>query len=352
MHPQAPLIWAAHAALAFAGSLLAVAEPVAGFSLVLLAATSLYLDLNARMFLLRSLFFRRASQNVVSPGGRPDAPGTLVLLAHYDAARGGALFAPNRIVSLPRLGRLLPFSPARALFWSMALLVPLTGARMAGLESDAIALAQVPPTLALLVSVYLLVDLQLSPVTPGANDNASGVALALGLAERLRNEPPANLDVWLVLTGGHECGNQGVRAFLRSHRKELDRASTHVVVLDAVGGGDVRWLSSEGLAVSFEMDPRLIELCEIVAVADRDEEGDHGAEPLRHGLASDALAARVHRWRAVTLTCREPGSPGPAHHHTNADSPDAIDAAALDRAERFALGLVQAIDRDAGRRAS
>ena len=34
----------------------------------------MYLDLNGRFYLLRRLFFRRASQNVVSPGAEPEAP--------------------------------------------------------------------------------------------------------------------------------------------------------------------------------------------------------------------------------------------------------------------------------------
>ena len=65
---------AVHCLLAFAGSLVAVSIPPLGFGLVLVAATSMYLDLNYRFYLVRRLFFRRASQNVISRGGRPDAP--------------------------------------------------------------------------------------------------------------------------------------------------------------------------------------------------------------------------------------------------------------------------------------
>ena len=74
VHPQSALVHAAHCLLGFAGSLVAITVPALGFALVLLAATSMYLDLNGRLYLLRSLFFRRASQNVVSPGHEPEAP--------------------------------------------------------------------------------------------------------------------------------------------------------------------------------------------------------------------------------------------------------------------------------------
>ena len=239
-----------------------MAEPAVGFALVLLAATSLYLDLNTRFYLLRPLFFRRASQNVVSPGSNPDAPARLLLVAHYDAGRTGTVFEPKQVARAKRLAGFLHFPHTRLLFWSVALLLPILGARMAGVDSDVVSLAQLPPTLILLFAIFLLVDIQLSDVVPGANDNASGVAVALALAERLREEQPRNLDVWLVLTGAQECGCEGMRSFLRGRRKQFDRASTFVLAIDSVGSGDVRWVASEGLTVSFEMDRRLLELCD------------------------------------------------------------------------------------------
>ncbi len=352
VHPQAPLVWAAHAAIAFAGSLVAVAEPAVGFALVLLAATSLYLDLNTRLYLLRHLFFRRASQNVVSPGTNPDAPARLLLVAHVDAGRTGWIHRPKQVARADRFARLLGFQPTRLLFWSAALLLPVLGARMAGLDSDLVAVLQLPPTLLLLVAMFLLVDIQLSRVVPGANDNASGVAVALSLAERVRDEPAEHLDVWVLLTGGQECGGEGFRSFIRSRRKELDPESTFALAIDAVGAGEVRWVAAEGLTVSFDMDRRLVELCAAVAEADREAKNDYRAAPVRRSVAGDALAARVAGWRAAAITCLEPGATVPPNHHLPTDLPDAIDPEALDRAERFALDLIRALDRDLGRTAA
>jgi len=145
---------------------------------------------------------------------------------------------------------------------------------------------------------------------------------------------------------------EGMRAFARSHRKAFDPATTFVLAIDSVGAGDIRWVASEGLTVPFEMDGRLQELCDAVALADREGEDRYRAEPLRHGYASDALAARVHGWRATTITCREPGASGPANHHARTDLPEAIDPVALDRAQDFALDLIRALDRDLARAAA
>src|SRR5215468_9289698 len=92
-HPQYSIVHLIHAAVAVAGSLLALVQPAVGFTLVFLAAISTYLDLSTRLYLVRSLLFRRVSQNVVSPGDRQDATVRLVLMAHYDAARTGYIFS-------------------------------------------------------------------------------------------------------------------------------------------------------------------------------------------------------------------------------------------------------------------
>jgi hypothetical protein len=79
VHPQLGLIGGLHCAIAAAGSLLAVTSPAAGFAIVLATATSLYLDVGGRAYLIRRLLFRRASQNVLSPGTAPRAPERLVI---------------------------------------------------------------------------------------------------------------------------------------------------------------------------------------------------------------------------------------------------------------------------------
>jgi hypothetical protein len=354
VHPQYGLVHALHCALGFAGSLVAIVQPAVGFGLVLLAAVSMYLDLNGRFYLLRRLFFRRASQNVVARGKRPKAPARLFICAHYDSARTGALFQPKRVARASRLAARLPFpiAPFRILFWSLAVLLPILGARMAGIDSNLISLLQLFPTLILLVGVFMLGDIELSEVVPGANDNASGVATALALAEELDSDQPENLDVWVVLTGAEECQTEGMRSFIRSHRKSLDGEATYFIVIDAVGAGGVRYDVGEGLAVTYDMDRRLVQLCEAIAAADREGDDRFAAQPLRSGFATDALPARLAKFRAIAITCLNDGSILPAHYRRPEDVPKRIDQRALNRAHDFTLELIRALDRDVGRRTS
>src|SRR3954469_10248315 len=240
-HPQYALVHLVHAALGIAGSLLATVQPAVGFALVLFAAASTYLDLNTRLYIVRSLLFRRAPQNVAPPGNRPDAPARLILMAHYDAARTGYVFskASKRIRRLPERVR-LGLSPFRVFFWfGLAPLLPILGARMAGLDATWLNAVQAIPTIVLIVAAFLLIDIALSEIVPGAYDNASGVAAVLSAAEELTTDPPQNLDVWVVLTGAEESFCEGSRAFVRSRRKQLDRATTYFVNVNSVSYGEV-----------------------------------------------------------------------------------------------------------------
>jgi len=351
VHPQYALVHAAHCLLGFVGSLVSVAVPALGFALVLVAATSMYLDLNGRVYLLRSLFFRRASQNVVSPGKRPAAPATLILCAHVDAARAGAVHTPRRARRFARLAARspLPLGPFRVLFWTLALLIPLLGLRMAGIDSEVVSVIQLIPTLILLVGIFALVEVEVSEVVPGANDNASGVAIAISLAAELDEDPPENLDVWVVLDGGGECTQEGMRAFVRSRRKRLDRSTTYFLGLDSVGGGRVRYMTSAGWVVSFDMDRRLVQLCEAIAAADVAGDDRYGAQAHASGLGGEVMPARIAGFRSIGITCHDDDG-YPPNRHRQTDTPNRINLGALDRAHAFALELIRSLDADLGRR--
>ena len=346
VHPQYALVFALHAAVAVAGSLAATAEPAIGFALVLLAAASAYLDLNTRFYLLRSLFFRRASQNVVSPGGRPDAPGRLILVAHYDAARTGFVFSRGTKLAkrLSERGR-LALGPFRIFFWGgLVPLLPIIGAQMAGADAQWLSALQAIPTILLIVSVFLMIDIALSAIVPGAYDNASGVAAVLSAAEELGSDPLENLDVWVLLAGSEESLCEGMRSFVRDHRDELDKERTIFLNVDSVSHGEVTYEVSEGPVVSYPLDPQLVELAEALG-----EDPRFDARPLRYPLLDDALPAQLRGFRAITIRTTEDGLPAP-WYHTEADTPDRVDAAALTRATAFVVGLSRLVDRDLGRR--
>jgi Zn-dependent M28 family amino/carboxypeptidase len=193
------------------------------------------------------------------------------------------------------------------------------------------------------VSAFLMIDIALSGIVPGAYDNASGVAAVLSAAEELDSDPPENLDVWVVLAGAEESLCEGMRSFVRAHGEELDEDRTVFVNVDSVSHGDVTYEVSEGPVVSYPLDQQLVE-----GAAALGEDPRFNARPLRYPLLDDALPARLRGYRAITIRTTEDGLPAP-WYHTEADTPDRVDSAALTRATEFIVGLCRLADRDFGR---
>jgi hypothetical protein len=259
--------YAINAGIAIAGSVLAVSSAILGTALVLVAAILTFLDLSGTSPTTRRLLGRRASQNVVSWGDR-DRHGDLFLVAHYDSG--------------PAKTR-----PLRPLFLALLVLLACCVLRVAGMEGTALTIVQFIPTVALILYVALLLDLSLSPAAAGENDNASGVATALKLAERLGTE----LDyfgVHVLLTGSQKAMTQGMRAFLKAHKKELPRSDTVFINLHAVGAGEIRPAKKEG--------PLLAARAHAELLAQADSETTTSREP------SDGYAAASAGFPAVTIT--------------------------------------------------
>ena len=97
-----------------------------------------------------------------------------------------------------------------------------------------------------MLGTLLVADVWRSETVTGANDNLSGVAGLVGLAELLRERPLPGLRVLLVSCGAEETLQDGIRAFLASHRDELEPERTVFVNLDTVGSPHLVLLEAEG----------------------------------------------------------------------------------------------------------
>ena len=337
VHPNYPITHAIHALLGIVGSVLSVTQPTVGVALVLFATASAFGDLSGTFYLVRRLTGRRASQNVTSTedGGKR---AVVILTAHYDAARTGAVFGRRAVERRATFGRLIrrglgPFEP---FFWSLVVILVCTLLRLLGFEGTAFTVVQFIPTVVLIASIPLLIDIALSDVVPGANDNASGVATVLRLAERYGGRL-AHFDVWVVLPGAEEGLLLGMREWMRMHKRELDRERTVFVNVDIAGSGTVRWIEKEGLVGAMRYHPTLIEMCEQI--------GDGRGMVSRN--ATDALIARAAGFPAITITSRNALDYAP-HWHQPTDTPDRIDLDSLDRTYDFCCALLERLDESIG----
>jgi Zn-dependent M28 family amino/carboxypeptidase len=92
----------------------------------------------------------------------------------------------------------------------------------------------------------LVADVWRSQTVTGANDNLSGVACLVALAELLSRRPQPGLNVMLVSCGAEETLQDGIRAFMTRHGDELSPERTSFVNLDTVGSPHLVMLEGEG----------------------------------------------------------------------------------------------------------
>jgi hypothetical protein len=291
---------------------------------------------NRRRYLRRLLRRRRETQNVIAELGPSDAPITLVVLAHHDAARTGAMFDqglqralharfPERVESVKT--SLPSWWPAVAapIAVGVGLSVGRHELRLGGTAFSAVAAG-------------LLADIARSPVVPGANDNLSGVAVLVALAERWREAPIEGVRVLLVSAGAEEELQGGIYDFLDAHGEHLDPATTRILAVDTVGSPQLVMLEGEGTVRMHDYDESFRDLVAEVAAA----EGVDIERGLRSRFSTDGIVSTQRGIPTVSLVSLEAWR-APANYHLMTDTPDAIDydtvQATVDLSEALARRL-------------
>jgi hypothetical protein len=336
-----------HVALGLAGSLVAASEPRVGGAIVLVALLSLIADAVIGFSPGRRLTPERASQNVVAAADDTDDRVRLIVTANYDAGRAGLMYRDGLRGWAARMrDGARGLAPGWLAWTSLALVWLLVVAiiRSTGSHGGAIGVAQLIPTVALVLALALLLDQAGAATGPAAGDNASGVAVALALVRALDAAPPSRLAVEVVLEGAGEGGGLGLRRHLRARRRLLRPHNTIVLGIAACGSGQPRWWTSDGAFLPLRFHPRLRALCQQVA----SEESHLRAAPHRGRGATPALPARAAGIPAIAIGCLD-GRGLAARSHQATDTAELIDEASLAATLAMALALVDAIDLDLAR---
>jgi len=297
---------------------------------------------NGPRILRRLVRRRRTTVNVVARVGEVAADGgarTLVVLAHHDAPQTGVIFDQTVQRKLherwPDFSERVKTSPPQ---WWIGLAGPLCTlaavvSRRRGFARAAVALGA--------LGAGLAADVWRSETVPGANDNLSGVAALVALAEMLREHPVTGLRVLLVSCGAEETLQDGIRAFMSRHGDELPRGRTWFVNLDPVGSPHLTMLEGEGPVWMEEYaGPWLRD--EFAACAERLE------VPLRRGYRARASTDSIIPSRAghpiVTLVSMGHWGP-PSNYHLPSDVPENLDYGSVADATRIVYELARELAR-------
>ncbi len=74
--------------------------------------------------------------------------------------------------------------------------------------------------------------------SPGTDDNGSGTSVVMDLAQRFRQKPAENIDIFFAWWGAEELGLFGSRQFVRRFHNKLNKDTFHILNIDCVGVGE------------------------------------------------------------------------------------------------------------------
>jgi hypothetical protein len=278
----------------------------------------------------------KTTWNVVGACGADDAPRTLVVLAHHDAAPTGAIFDPS---FQAWLGETFPGIVERIdtsfpLWWALLSAPALVAAGALRGRRGQLAVG----TAGSAVALAIFADIARSPIVPGANDNLAAVAVLVALAERLRAEPIDGLRVLLVSCGAEEVIQGGIYGFARRHFPQLDRERTWFLSLETVGSPKLVMLEGEGPVVMEDyFDRSFRDLVERAAAG--------AGSPVQRGLrarnSTDAVIPSRAGYPTASLTSFDRHK-ALSNYHLMSDTPENLDY----RTVAQALTVTEAVARE------
>ena len=284
----------------------------------------------------RRVLPQKTATTVVTEVGPADAERAVVLVAHHDAAHAGLVYHP----AIPHL----VFGQAPWLIsrvdTSPPLLAPVAvipALIAAGAATGNDSLVKAAMALAA-VSGAVLADIGRRETVPGANDNATGVAVLIATARALAEAPTRNVRVMLVSTS-EEALCEGMQAFARRHFGNLPRETTFFLSIDTVGSPHLLVLRGEGMIRMREYPERSLALLDGLA-----EELDISLFPnLRLRNATDGIYPLAAGYECASL-CSCTDLKQPANYHWPTDVPENVDYGTVANAVRLTEAVVRRLD--------
>ncbi|MFC1853624.1 M28 family peptidase [candidate division CSSED10-310 bacterium] len=301
----------------------------AALTIAVVALGSVLLELIFRPNPIRWLLPKQSSQNVwarIPP--KDQVRQQVVLLGHLDTHRTPLAFSSQKWLSL--FQALVPIG--------MIASVILIGLFVLGVwfPAEWTRWLSLPITIVVFGLFALTLQADVTPYSAGANDNASGVAMALSIAEKLKDEPLAHTSLWVVLTGCEEVGCYGAEAFARAHKHELEDVIW--LTLDTLGStsADPTYITKETFLLTTHSDPDLLLLADQIA-------HDHPELKIKSdslkGAYYEGCIGRKYGFRVFTLSALPM-----SEWHQPTDTYENVDAEVIEKNETFLWQFLQSLD--------
>lgn len=172
-------------------------------------------------------------------------------------------------------------------------------------------------------SNILLIFLNTHNKSPGALDNASGMAIIFELSSFFKDHPLNNFNLWICQFSAEELGTMGSRIFVKNHEKQFEKTIAFQLNFDMVSlaghkGNGVEYMKSYGVFPRQSIAPILNEYLEKAAY---DENLKITGFHLSTGAHTDSVPFHLRGFEAVDIVTRAAS----IHTHKKTDTPDKVD---------------------------
>jgi hypothetical protein len=193
--------------------------------------------------------------------------------------------------------------------------------------------------LSLLSFIPLLLLDERGPYIDGANDNASAVACLLGLGARLKQQPLKNTEVWLAFTGAEEVGGLGLHHLLDVYGEQLRDA--WFIDFEMVGTRDIVYILDHGVSylTPYGADRASLEL----AFETSRQYPELRVNGQAMTIVEEVGALRSRGFRGLCLAGVD-AEGWLVNWHQRSDTLDNIEPIGLEKAARFAWGMMEVLD--------
>lgn len=213
-------------------------------------------------------FARSKSTNIIATVN-PEKDHRLIICGHYDSARVMSKFAQRNQKTLMNIA---PFISLVIMLYVVLLFVRglqllatdgfniYTSDGMTGVWEFIWLFYVVLLGVIAIPATYILLAHLTNKISHGADDNASGIAVMLEAARRLKDDN-LNLRIDFACFAAEERGLFGSRKWVNKHIKEFDKDRTYVLNLDCVGRGK-KFFINKGLGIirKKKADPMLFNI--------------------------------------------------------------------------------------------
>lgn len=280
---------------------------------------------------LRRVTPKGESQNVfavIPPSGEHTQD--LVLVGHLDSQRTGIIWSTPRWVKTYNIFIMVAFVTfiIQVIVYSLAIFVPFAWAWYISILTAASAI----------LLMLMLLQIDSTPFTSGANDNASGAGMVLAQAAQLTMHPLQNTRVFAVCTGCEEAQHYGIMDFYKRHQSEFKKPNA--LVFEMLGCVSPAWLLKEGIIVPVTADPSLVRMAEQLAAMHPEWDAHPASVSGGNTETVDSLRCKI---PAMTITgaTREGFTP---YWHQLSDSYDKMNPELMEKTWIFTNAMIQAID--------